>query len=403
MFSRKVSEKGIEFLIYVDESLPQKMMLDEVRLRQILVNLTGNAIKFVDKGFVKLSLSRRLNAYDANDSLELVFAVEDTGIGIPKDQQNRMFEAFEQQKGQNNTKYGGTGLGLAITKRLVEMMGGEIFVESEVGKGSTFNVVLKNVAISSEADTINSKNNSIIDSIKFEKASILIVDDVEYNRLLLKGFLNYPEIKLFEAENGRDALNYAKLHRPNIILMDMKMPVMDGYEATRLLKEDNNLKSIPVIAITASVMAENEAKITEAGCDSILKKPINKETLINELIRFLPYTKEQIDNKQVEIGLHEEPISSEIKAVLPELLNILENEVKNKWERVSSKFIFDEIEQFANEIKELGERYSLNVLLKWGEELYQQVIDFDMERLPQTLGHFPELVTTIYKISRGES
>ncbi|MBF0121013.1 MAG: response regulator [Desulfobacterales bacterium] len=270
MFSRKVSEKGIEFLIDVDESLPQKMMLDEVRLRQILVNLTGNAIKFVDKGFVKLSLSRRSNDYGPNDSLELVFAVEDTGIGIPKDQQNLMFEAFEQQKGQSNAKYGGTGLGLAITKRLVEMMGGEIFVESEVGKGSTFNVILKNVAISSEADTINSKNNNITDSIKFEKASILIVDDVEYNRLLLKGFLNYPEIKLFEAENGRDALNYAKLHRPNIILMDMKMPVMDGYEATRLLKEDNDLKSIPVIAITASVMAENEAKITEAGCDTKL-------------------------------------------------------------------------------------------------------------------------------------
>ncbi|MBF0102480.1 MAG: response regulator [Desulfobacterales bacterium] len=400
MFSRKVDEKGIDFYVEIDDSLPERFLLDEVRLRQILLNLTGNAIKFVDKGFIKLSFNIKSGR---DEILELAFSVQDTGIGIPKDAQERIFESFEQQKGQNASKYGGTGLGLSITRRLIQMMGGEISVESEVGKGSTFTVILKNVKVAKVLDEIKSQDRQMISSVMFHKASILIADDVEYNRLLLKAFLNYPEMKLFEAENGREAIHHTRLYHPDLIIMDMKMPVMDGYEATRLLKKDEFLKTIPIVAITASVMLENDAKILEAGCEAILKKPFNKEKLVSELMRFLPHTimkpeQSQEDNINEQSLLKTKDLSLEIKGLLPELLNILENEIMQSWSLMKEMFIMDEVEQFAKRIQDIGDRYKLKILINWGEELYQQVKNFDMEKLPQTFEYYPELVHKIKQL-----
>jgi len=225
IFTPKLEDKGIELKIEIDESLPDILILDEVRMRQVLLNLVGNAVKFTEEGYVKLSVQNRLPDADLS-KLDLVFSVEDTGIGIPEDQIGLIFNAFEQQKGQAYTKYGGTGLGLAISEKLIKMMKGEISVTSEVGKGSVFTVVLKNIDVSSVTRSeLVSEIKIDVDTVTFKHASILIVDDVELNRNLVNGYLENFDFTIYEAVNGEEAVDYMKKHKPNLVLMDMKMPV----------------------------------------------------------------------------------------------------------------------------------------------------------------------------------
>lgn len=238
IFSHKFRQKEIDFILEIEKEIPAFLLLDEVRLRQILFNLVGNAVKFTEKGYVKLTLEKRYREADQS-ALDLLFSIEDTGIGIPKDQLLKIFNPFEQQKGQSYAKYGGSGLGLAITKRLIEMMDGKISVSSEPGKGSTFYVELNNINVVAVSE-FDSKSKSEIDTvnIEFKPASILVVDDIEYNRNVVSGLLIQFNFILYEAENGKEAIEYAIKHQPDLILMDMKMPVMDGYVATKHLKEN---------------------------------------------------------------------------------------------------------------------------------------------------------------------
>ena len=215
IFTPKLINKGIDLKIEIDESLPDILILDEVRMRQVLLNLVGNAVKFTEKGYVKLSVHNRFPDEDLS-KLDLVFSVEDTGIGIPEDQVELIFNAFEQQKGQVYTKYGGTGLGLAITEKLIKMMKGEIFVTSEVGKGSVFTVVLKNIDVASlTRSELVSESEIDVEAVTFKHASILIVDDVELNRNIVNGYLENFDFTIYEAENGEEALDYVKKHKPN--------------------------------------------------------------------------------------------------------------------------------------------------------------------------------------------
>ena len=222
------------------------------------------------------------------EHVDLSFAIEDTGIGIPESQQQRIFRTFEQQEGQSINQYGGTGLGLTITRRLIEMMNGDISVESEVGKGSTFRVLLRGVEIA-PADSQPIQQAAIdIEEPIFAPATILVADDVALNRDLVKGFLNDCGLTLLEAENGREAIDITQAQRPDLVLMDIKMPVLDGHAATRQLKADKELHEIPVIALTASAMKETEEELRQI-CDGFLKKPVTKAELIHELARFLEH------------------------------------------------------------------------------------------------------------------
>ena len=293
IFSQKVKEKRLNFKIDIDPSLPDRLLLDGIRLRQILFNLVGNAVKFTEKGYIKLLAGRlagKLSEKKYRNSIAFSFSVKDSGIGIPENQKNLIFQTFTQLDNQDAAKYGGAGLGLAITKRLVKMMGGKITVESELNKGSTFKVILNNVKLAPSSTKLPKKQEKInIDLIKFKKAQILIADDIYYNRVLIKEFLKSTDLNFIDAENGEQAINLSKHHKPDLILMDIKMPVMDGNEATQILKKDKNLKTIPVIAITASVMKGSENKILRTGYDAFVSKPVNKDNLIRTLMSFLPY------------------------------------------------------------------------------------------------------------------
>jgi len=410
LFLFKVQEKTLGFEMEMDPDLPSIVIIDEVRIKQILLNLVGNAVKFTSRGYIKVSV-KKVSANEDQHSLELIFSVEDTGIGVPLDQQKRIFDVFKQQEGQSPFSYGGTGLGLTITKRLVEMMGGDIKVESIPEKGSTFHVVLKNIPIAASAGAPYIYPKAMETGVQFDPATIMIIDDVESARSLLKGFLEYPGFAIIEAENGKEAVDKVVRFHPDLILMDMRMPVMDGYEAVKRIRRlSANIKGTPVIAVTASAMKEEEQMAKEAGCDGFLSKPVNRMVLYKELMRFLPYKLEESieiepDKEAVQMmeAFNVQLLSSEIASNLPELSKILEHKLMNKWHRANSTFIISEIKEFAQQIKELGERYQFDLLIVLGGKLSKQAEAFDMEKLPETLKGFPKLVKRISEATINKS
>ncbi|MFC1563958.1 ATP-binding protein [candidate division KSB1 bacterium] len=402
IFSQKVAEKGLDFIVEVDENLPRSLVLDEVRLRQVLLNLIGNAVKFTSDGHVKLSVT---NLYPEKDrsSLDLVFSVEDTGIGIPDEQKDKIFGAFEQQTGQSTKEYGGTGLGLAITKRLIEMMNGSVNVTGEVGKGSIFSITLKGIAVASIADLDEIKEGQVdADSVTFEKATLLVVDDIEVNRRVVSGFLEPFGFTLLEAENGKEAIQIVQLNRPSLVLMDMKMPVMNGYEATSLLKADPETKDIPVVALTASTMKESEAHIRKVT-DGYLRKPVTRNDLISELVKFLPHEiigkePEQLEETGIESAIEIDSAEETYDAALdklPDLLEILENKRENVWKELMNTLTINEIEDFAKEMKEYGLEYGYPPLTGWAKQLENQAAMFEIDAMSSTLESFPEIIQKI--------
>ena len=396
IFSWKVREKGLEFIMEIDPALPKALILDEVRIRQILLNLAGNAVKFTDKGYIKLSVQKDYTQED-HSMLDLVFTVEDTGMGIKKSQIKKIFDAFSQQEGQSINKYGGTGLGLAITKRLVEMMGGSISIESEVGKGSKFIVRLKNINVASIIERPEKNEDEPFRAIQFKKSRLLIVDDVPANRLLVKGFLGGEhEIELFEAENGKEGIENALKYQPDLILMDIKMPVMDGYAAIKYLKSDNNLKHIPIIALTASALLNEEQKAKNIGSDGYLRKPVSMAQLYKELARFLPFEElEKEESKQESDGANIETMaqmSEEKKESLRQFLLSSKKELSGEWENVHNSLIIEDIESFGEKIKNLGTENQVDALKEYGEKILAEAQKFDIAGLTKTLNFFPQLM-----------
>lgn len=398
VFSLKIEKKELEFIMEINPDMPESLLMDEVRLRQVIFNLMGNAVKFTRKGHIKLSADYK-DKQDQENTIDLVMAVEDTGIGIPAGSQDRIFEAFKQQDGQNTKKYGGTGLGLTITKRLVEMMGGDIKVQSRVNKGSCFEVVLHNVScgtasVKSQPYNISEENNEI----EFEPSTILIVDDIKANRRLVKALFQDSPLHFIDASNGEQAVLTARREMPDLILMDIRMPVMDGCDAAAHIRKDDDIKNIPIIALTASGMKSDLERIMSCGFDGIVTKPFKKEDIIRKLSHFIKYRKETNKEDQAEYDENNDNIEKELSVSsdfvekLPKLIEKLENDFEPLWESARQSGFFDDIAEFAKQIDELGRNYSYRILQKYGKDLNSQVSSFDIEKINNTLDAYPKLV-----------
>ena len=392
IFSSKIESKGLKFLIEIDEKLPSAILLDEVRIRQVLFNLVGNAVKFTSEGYIELKVNGKF--YSNSSKIDLVFSIKDTGIGISEEDKGIIFNAFQQSNSHDIKKYGGTGLGLAITRKLVELMNGNIELESIIGKGSTFKVILKNAAIPSiKSDTWSSSD--FFENIKFKNQKVLVVDDIESNRLLLNKVLEIYNLKILEAVNGKEAIHMAKENKPDIILMDLRMPVMDGYEATKILKSTSEFKDTPIIILTASVMSSDMEAIKKINCEGYIRKPVSRAELINELKKHIEY--EYTETKKPAI----EALSKTCKKsnvgiakigqgkILPDkILKELKESTYSKTEKLKKEFVINDIEDFANEIKKLGTTYNTEVLIEWADKLLEQAFEFDLENLPNTINEF---------------
>jgi len=283
LFTQLASEKNIQFDITVSNEVPKSFVSDIIRLKQILINLLSNAFKFTEKGSVNLFI----DATPSNDSsrIDLTFKVKDSGIGIDNDYIDKIFNHFEQQSGQDSRKFAGTGLGLAISKKLSLLLNADLTVYSILKEGSTFTLKMLDVQI--EKESLKSNIDTPENALSFRPAKILIADDMESNRNLIKAYLNNQPVEFLEATNGQEAIDLALEHMPDLILMDIKMPEVDGIQATRAIKQDENLKNVPIIAVSASSLQEDDTDMKLSLFDAYLTKPVRLKLLLETLSKYL--------------------------------------------------------------------------------------------------------------------
>ncbi|GAA4456124.1 tetratricopeptide repeat-containing hybrid sensor histidine kinase/response regulator [Rurimicrobium arvi] len=283
MLGLKAKEKGIELQSEYDESIPENLLGDPTRLQQILINLCGNAIKFTEKGYVKMKATL---ISDVNEKFVVRFDVEDTGIGISEEFRKQMFESFSQASSDTTRKFGGTGLGLAISKQLTELMSGTINVSSELGKGSVFSVQIpfeRATAMQAEAQP-QTIDPAMIGRLK--NCYILLTEDNEFNQMVatetLKSLL--PGIRIDVAANGKEAVDKVKANDYDMVLMDIRMPVMDGIEATKIIRQLPAPKNeTKLIAMTANVMEEDVKTYFSIGMNAYVSKPFEQNDLLNKM------------------------------------------------------------------------------------------------------------------------
>ncbi|MEG4212354.1 ATP-binding protein [Microcoleus sp. S13_B4] len=284
----RAEEKEITFSYQVLNQLPNAVKADEKRLRQVLINLLGNAIKFTEKGGVifKVGVTGEGEDSDQSPRTKIRFHIQDTGIGMAPEQLEKIFLPFEQV-GNSQHKSEGTGLGLAIAQKIVQMMGGEIKVESIFGQGSIFSFDLE-LTQSSEFLAHPSLNTSLnLTGFKGNKNKILLVDDLLQNRNFIRSFLEPLGFKIMEGCNGQEGLNKAIDFQPDLIITDLVMPVMDGFEMSRRFRQSSEFKDVILIASSASVFEFDRQNSQEAGCNEFLSKPIQVEELLEVLKKYL--------------------------------------------------------------------------------------------------------------------
>ena len=277
LFEPKIKEKNIELVKEYDSSIPQVLVGDPVRLHQIILNLISNAVKFTNNGKITVSV-RLLNEDDKKVTIS--FSVKDTGIGIPKNKMEKIFDNFQQASSGTSRLYGGTGLGLAIVKQLVEAQDGSINVESTFNEGSTFSFVM---------DFLKTKANADIDETMVELDSeindirVLVVEDIALNQLLMRTLLDDYGFQSEIAANGKIAIEKMQSGKFDVILMDLQMPEMNGFEATDYIR--NEMKSgIPIIALTADVTTVDLAKCKEVGMNDYISKPVDEKVLYSKIV-----------------------------------------------------------------------------------------------------------------------
>lgn len=287
-----VLEKNLKLLLSIQNDMPRFAVVDPIRLKQILVNLLSNAVKFTEKGEVELKVSF---AQKMTGSGLFSFSIQDTGIGINEEQQKKLFKSFSQADGSTTRKFGGTGLGLAISNLLAQKMGSKIELNSTPGKGSVFFFTIETeYEYGKKPDAENQADIKQMLSLESCKGmTILVAEDVYMNMLLIRAIINkiLPDILLLEAKNGQEATDMIKTKTPDLILMDIQMPGMDGIEATAQIRkfEQNTKRHIPIVALTAGALKEDEEKCLKAGMDDFLSKPIQTEALLNILKKHLKY------------------------------------------------------------------------------------------------------------------
>lgn len=390
IFMMNVRSKGLDLIVNVDENVPKSLLLDEVRIRQIFINLVGNAVKFTEHGYIKLSV-RAYNIKKHLSKLNLEIDVEDSGVGIPQNQLKSIFKDFEQKEGQDNRKFGGTGLGLSISKRLSEMMNGEISVKSIDGEGTTFCVHLFNVDIASIIDEKSQEDDPAIDDreLIFSAGKVLVVDDIEDNRELIVKNFEDTEISVVTANDGLEAIKQYNLEKPDLILMDIRMPNMNGYEAAKEIKK---ISDVPIVALTASVMQDDYEQLKGENFDAYLRKPVLRRELFSELCNFLEYKQVKISNKEKKIVL-----SDKAKLNIANILDAIEVEIVPLHKLALKSNNIADIKTMASKVRSLGLEYEVELLEIYASQLYEAIDAFDISKMERLLQDFSDIEKDLSK------
>jgi PAS domain S-box-containing protein len=380
LMSLSFEQKGLHFEI-IQHNCPEWLELDGLRLRQILLNLLSNALKFTPQGRVSLEIV----CLSENDSCgELQLKVSDTGIGISPEQKAHIFEPFKQF-----TQISGTGLGLTISNSLVQLMGGTLLLESQLGSGSIFTVSLPQIRRTSVLETERVENQ--LQPQDFKPATLLIADDIAVNLLLLEEILKPFPFTVYSAHNGLEACQQAEKILPDLILMDIKMPVMNGIEALHVLRNNPQTAKIPVIALTAFSLNTERNTLMEEGFDDYLSKPIALLELLKLLQLYLevspvPFTAptESPSAKQAQTPI-----------IQAQRLQALTQIWLPRWESVHHSMILDELESFAQELEEWAQTNEMPQLANWAEKILKQARGFALEEAQANLAEFPQLLEAV--------
>lgn len=286
----KAKEKGIRFSVKIDSEVPRALIGDPLRLTQVLTNLVSNAVKFSDSGD-RVAVRVTLLEQTERDAL-LEFSVQDTGIGISAEQQERLFQAFSQADSSTTRQFGGTGLGLAISKNIVQMMGGTLGMESEPGVGSTFTCAIrlgKQQGVTAPHPEADEAHHSTQEACaRLRGSRILLVEDNDINQELVRELLAMQDITVQSVYNGQEALERLDEEEFDGVLMDCQMPVMDGYEATRRIRQQERFRKLPIIALTANAMKGDREKVLEAGMNDHIAKPIDPNLVFTTMAKWIP-------------------------------------------------------------------------------------------------------------------
>jgi len=281
IFNVKAIEKGIDLIVNISDDVPKHVIGDKFRLHQVLSNLTSNAIKFTEHGSVSLTVEN-----DIKQNF-IRFIIKDTGIGIPENIQSELFKSFSQADNTTSRRYGGTGLGLAISKHLIKIMHGDIVLSSKENEGTIIDFTIKlPKSYDTSADTVNrtkKTSDKIHESQILQGLNVLVAEDVKVNQLIAKEFFTQAGMKVSIANNGKEAVEMAMDNSYDLVIMDIQMPEIDGYEATRLIRRINSYSNTPIIAMTANAMNDDEKRSFDAGMNGHISKPLDITTVITEI------------------------------------------------------------------------------------------------------------------------
>jgi PAS domain S-box-containing protein len=398
VFAVKVAKKNLDFIIDVDDNVPGLLMLDKVRIRQVLFNLIGNAVKFTPQGFIRL-IVHVLTEDKESDTYDLQIRVEDSGIGIDEAHHESIFDSFVQLEQRADSGMEGTGLGLSITRRLVEMMNGEISLQSVVGEGSSFILNLPELQAAVKADEKDKYGEEKCADLSGIR--VLLVDDSTINRMFVKDNLIQCGVVVEEAVNGKHALDKMSEFSPDLVLLDIMMPVMDGYETIIRIRKNPETKGLPVLALTALAMKEDIERIKNSGFDDYLIKPFHIEELYSkianlQLIEFQP-VREFSTSGNLDV-----PTDNDYLIGLSDAIVHIEEQLMPIWQHAVDLKEFNSIRSFAEAIHQLGAELDIHLLADYGDKLLMFCDNYDIEKIDANLDIFPEYLNKLKEILRDE-
>ena len=386
MFGEKARTKGLTLTVETDPSVPRALIMDETRIRQILINLIGNAIKFTDEGGVTVQTRTGRFEGDADDERTVLIRVADTGIGISEEDRQHIFGAFDQSRGQSVSDYGGTGLGLAITKKLVDLMGGAIYLDSTKGKGSVFIVRLPKIRAEKREKPKRERQQIPPERVLFKGGHVLVAEDKQQNRELISEMLELLGLQCTCVANGRQVLDALDSGSFDALLVDLQMPVMDGITLMRHFNQSATRPPIPIIAFSASVVGE-QADTFRSLTDDFLAKPITRSDLVEVLARYLPFDmvdKPSEDDVKPSLIVPSPVQDPALRAALGALVD--------QWKDLSYRQTVNEIEAFGQRVADLGASHNEATVERWGQTIREAARAFDLHRLNTHFAQFPAFI-----------
>jgi signal transduction histidine kinase/CheY-like chemotaxis protein len=390
LFSEPAAKKSLKLDCHVTEDLPRALLIDRVRLRQILVNLVGNAVKFTDHGGIDVRVLWEKE--ETGSHVTLVIEIQDTGVGIPRDKLDAIFKPFVQAGAHRDKEKQGTGLGLSIVKRLTETMGGTVTVASVMEQGSAFHLRFANVPISLRLPTSGKTQlNGEVDFNELRPATFLVVDDNDTNCQLLAGMFAGTHHRLVFGSTGQEAVARAREIRPDVVLLDVRMPGMSGREALTEIRRTAGLELLPVIAVTASSLTAEENLLKERF-SGYVRKPFSKRELFDELAEFLPRRADVAAAPGDSAKSDTEMLPGAGVPAAKELVDHLRQLLIDPWPSIRDSVAVNESKTFARGLEGLGQRWQCAPLIQYAQTLLRDADNYAVTDLEKHLGEFAALV-----------